>query len=88
MNRRLSLNEWKDIFRNIAEASEEEHEEFGDDVEVIYLDAVPYDEYGNPPTGERKEWIIGYGYEAFEDGFQTEEEAQERLNIIKEALRK
>ena len=73
---RLSIETWIDIFRNMEEIVESEdedfhelREEFGTDVEVIYGDTDD-------------EWILCHGYEVFEDGFKTEEQAQDRLNEV------
>lgn len=70
---RLTLEEWKNIFRNLQEE--------GENVEIIWLDAVPHDAYGNP-TGEVFEWVLCHGCEIFEDGFEAEKEAQERLDYL------
>lgn len=67
---RLSIETWIDIFRNMEEITESE--EFGTDVEVIYGDTDD-------------EWILCHGYELFESGFKTEEQAQDRLiEVIKQ----
>ncbi|MFJ7982463.1 hypothetical protein ACIQ1D_19600 [Lysinibacillus xylanilyticus] len=67
------IETWKNIFRNIQESDSDTKEEFGDFVEVIWLDSTD-------------EWILGYGYEVFEDGFKTEKEARDRLNEIEKLL--
>ncbi len=77
---RLSIETWIDIFRNMEELAESEdedfqelREEFGTDVEVIYGDTDD-------------EWILCYGYEMFESGFKTEEQAQDRLIEVIEQI--
>lgn len=68
--RRLSIEDWKNIIRNIEEGDKEVKEEFGECVEIIWLD------------DGSNEWVLAYGYEVFEDRFKTEKEATDRLNEI------
>lgn len=75
--RRLDIAAWKNIFKNIGEVDAGTKKEFGDEVEVIWLD--PGDSSGG-------EWALGYEYECFEDGFKTEEEARARLAEIERAI--
>lgn len=81
--KRLSIDSWKDIFRNIAEYHEEEVKEFGDSefgesVEILWLEGNGVDTF--------EEWVLGHGYDCFEDGFKTEEEATKRLNDIYKSI--
>ena len=72
--KRLSNEAWKDIFRNLQEMDEEDYYDgVVDWVEVLWLDSTD-------------EWALAYGEELFEDGFKTEEEAQERLNYLERTL--
>lgn len=68
---KLSNETWVNIFRNIGEL--DENEEFGNTVEIIWLDSTD-------------EWILAHGYDCFEDGFKTEEEAMERLEQLEKEL--
>lgn len=71
---RLSLETWKDIFRNLKDMDEEDYYDgVVDWVESIWLDSTD-------------EWCLAYGEELFEDGFKTEEEAQERLGYLENLL--
>ncbi|WNO29740.1 hypothetical protein [Bacillus phage SDFMU_Pbc] len=74
---RLSLAEWANIFRNMEELDEDVQEEYGDWVEVLYLDSG---------TSEHGEWCLCHGEELFEDGFSTEKEARSRLNYLENTL--
>lgn len=74
---RLNIDTWKNIFRNL--------EEIGEEVEVVWLDAVPYDKNGKP-TGEVNEWVLCNETELFEDGFKTEQEANERLRHLESII--
>ena len=67
--KRLSLSDWKNIIRNVSES---DHEEYGNEVEVMYLDNVP-----GPGT-----WGLCHGEELFESGFKTEHDAERRLEQI------
>jgi hypothetical protein len=64
---RLDLEMWKNIFRNLGEDNK--------DVEVVWLDGGT--ELPNPG-----EWVLCFDCELFEDGFQSEEEAMERLEYL------
>ncbi|QST02471.1 hypothetical protein IMZ31_23770 (plasmid) [Pontibacillus sp. ALD_SL1] len=75
--KRLNTEEWCHILRNL--------EEEGQEVEIVWLDAVPFDGDGHP-TGEENEWVLCFGTELFEDGFRTEREAEERLEEIKRTV--
>jgi len=82
---RLDIETWKNIFRNIREAQEEQEKEEGIeelirdgvveriDVEVTWLETDD-------------EWCLCSEYELFEDGFKTEEEAMERLKYLENIL--
>jgi hypothetical protein len=61
---RLDIETWKNIFRNLKEDNEE--------VEVIWLD-------NGRGSEDNNEWVLCFDCELFEDGFQSEEEATERL---------
>lgn len=65
-----TLTEWRNILANIRELDDDD--EFGNDVEIIWLDDVP-------GPGE---WVLAHGYECFEDGFKTEDEAIARLEHV------
>lgn len=74
----LSLEQWKNIFRNVAELNEELEREGleTEPIEVQWLE--------NP---ERKnEYVICSGCELFEEGFASEEEAQERLTYLENTI--
>lgn len=64
-----TLETWRNIIRNVSESTDEE---YGNEVEVIYLDNVP-------GPGE---WGLCHGEELFEDGFETEHDAERRLEQI------
>lgn len=71
---KLSLETWKDIFRNVGELTEEEYyDEHLNWVEILHLDGTD-------------EWILCYGEQLFEDDFKTEEEAAERLEYLENEL--
>ena len=72
--KRLSLEEWENIFRNLQEMDESDYYDgVADWVEIMWLDGT--DEY-----------VLCYGEELFEDGFKTEKEAQERLDYLEQTL--
>ena len=54
-------------------ATNDEIEEFGQDVEIVCLE-------------DTDEWVLCYGYELFEDGFKTELEAMNRLQELENQL--
>lgn len=64
-----TLSQWRDIIRNVSEMDDDE---FGNDVEIIWLDNVP-------GPGE---WALCHGEEVFEDGFEEEDDAIARLEHI------
>lgn len=64
-----SISKWRDILENISKC---EDEEFGNDVEILYLDNVP-------GPGE---WALCHGYDVLEDGFEEEDDAIARLEYI------
>ena len=72
-NKRLSLNQWKYIIRNLSEL--DSTDEFGNEVEILWLE-------------DTDEWVLCHGYELFEDGFKTEKEAWQRYMEILHALAK
>lgn len=74
---RLSLNEWKNIIKNIHEC--DENDEFGNEIEVLWLESELCDGSG--------EWALCHGYEMFEDGFQTETQAWQRYEEILKLLK-
>ncbi len=77
--KRLSLETWENIFRNLQEMDEEDYYDgVVYWVEVIWLDN---------PDG-KDEWVLAYGEELFEDGFKTEREAEERLNYLENSILK
>jgi hypothetical protein len=77
--KRLSNEEWKNIFWNMMNLDEEEIEMWGSNwVEVLWLEGNGVDTH--------EEWVLGYGTECFEDGFKTEEEAMTRLNQLENEL--
>lgn len=67
---KLSIDSWKTVIKNIEE---EKDEEFGNEVEVMWLESTD-------------EWVLCHGYEIFEDGFKNEYEAMERLREIEKQL--
>lgn len=72
--KRLNNEQWKNIFRNLSELEEEDYYDGTVDwVEVLWLDSTD-------------EWILAHGEELFEDGFKSEEEAQQRLNKLEKLL--
>lgn len=72
--KRLSLEEWKNIFNNLENMNKEDYYDgVVDWVEVMWLDGSD-------------EWCLCYGEELFEDGFATEKEAQDRLNYLENQL--
>lgn len=64
---RLSIEEWKIIIENVKECDPQD--EFGNEFEVLWLDSTD-------------EWALCHGYEMFEDGFATEQEAWQRYEEI------
>lgn len=74
---RLEMGTWKNIFRNLKDMDEEEYYDgVVDWVEVLWLDEV--DGLG--------EWVLCFGEELFEDGFETEKEALDRLAFLEKTL--
>lgn len=74
----LSLEQWKNIFRNVAEWNEDLKKEGLEEepIEVIWLE--------NP---ERKnEWAIVSDCEVFEEGFASEQEAEDRLVYLENTI--
>ncbi len=77
---KLSDNQWKTIFRNIKELNEDVNYQsaYGDEwVTPIYLD---------PINEQESKWGLVHDEELFEEGFETEEEAQERLYQLENKL--
>lgn len=73
---RLSLEQWKNIFNNLQDMSEEDYYDGEVSwVEVLWLDGSD-------------EWCLCFGEEMFEDGFKTEREAQDRLNYLEQTILK
>jgi hypothetical protein len=82
---RLDNETWKNIFRNIQDDQLEQAKEDGIEdlikdgvverieVEVVWLDSTD-------------EWCICSGYELFEDGFDSEKEAMDRLHYLENIL--
>jgi hypothetical protein len=74
MAQRLDNETWSTIFRNLQEMDEEDYYDGTVDwVEVQWLDGTD-------------EWVLCHGEELFEDGFKTEEEAQQRLTYLENTL--
>lgn len=74
MAQRLDKEAWKNVWRNVKETMEEEKAEGNPDymffdIEVTWLDGSD-------------EWVLNVDCELLEDGFKSEEEAQERLNFV------
>lgn len=67
--KRLSIETWKNIFRNTKDNNEE--------IEIVWLDAV---------KPEVASYCLCADCEMFEDGFQTEKEAQDRLEYLENLL--
>lgn len=72
---RLDNETWENIFRNLNELKEEERYDGIEWVEVLWLDSTD-------------EWALAYGEELFEDGFETEREAMDRLHELEKELLK
>ncbi len=70
---KLTLEQWKVVLENLKDLDEDTIEEFGDTVEILWFDSS-------------NDWALCHGYEVFEDGFKTEEEAQQRLNEVYKEL--
>ncbi|AEW47310.1 hypothetical protein BCB4_0077 [Bacillus phage B4] len=75
---RLTFEEWKNVFRNVEDINRELREEGLDEepLEVTWLEGditLPYD---------NSEYVISSGCEVIEDGFNTREEAQKRLDEV------
>lgn len=75
---RLSLNEWEIIIKNVSECDIDD--EFGNEIEVLWLDACGDD--------EEESYCLAHGYECFEKGFKTEKEAWQRYEEIISKLNK
>lgn len=75
--KRLDLETWKNVFRNVKEIVEEQkkngEEVESDWIEVVWLDGID-------------EWCLCHGEELFEDGFKSEQEAQECLNYLEKLI--
>lgn len=76
--KRLSNTEWSNIFRNMLEIEEDERMEFGEWIEIQWLEGNGVDTF--------HEWVLCYAYEVFEDGFKTEKDAQKRLTQLESEL--
>lgn len=73
---RLSFERWKDVFRNVEDINKDLRAEGLEEepLEVTWLEGditLPYD---------ASEYVISSGYEVIEDGFNSREEAQKRLD--------
>ena len=74
--KKISNEQWENIFRNIKELNEDE------DYQSAYDDEWIVAMYLDPMNEHESKWGLCYGEELFEDYFQTEEEAQERLSEL------
>lgn len=70
---KLTNNQWKNIFLNMKDLTSDEILEFGEWIEILYLDSS-------------ENWALGYGYELFEEGFETEKDAMLRLAQLESEL--
>ena len=80
MKQLQSLETWKNIFRNIKELYEDSNYEsnYGDEwVTIIYLD---------PTSEDDSKWGLAHDEELFEEGFETEDEATERLRYLEKEI--
>lgn len=73
---RLSFERWKDVFRNVEDINKDLRAEGLEEepLEVTWLEGditLPYD---------ASEYVISSGCEVIEDGFNSREEAQKRLD--------
>lgn len=66
MAKRLNDDVWVNIFRN--------NEEDGEEIEVVFLD--------NGTGTDNNEWGLHTGDELFEDGYNSEGEAEDRLREL------
>lgn len=69
MAKRLNRTQWGNVFHNLSELTDSE---YGNEVEVTYMDNVP-------GPGE---WALCHGEQLFEDGFETEYDAEQRLEHV------
>lgn len=75
---RLLLDDWEEIFKNLKEMTPADYYDgVVDWVEVLWLDNG-----GSEPD----EWCLCFGEDLFEDGFETEQEAQKRLDYLEREL--
>jgi hypothetical protein len=56
-----------------------------EEMEATWLDAVPFDRYGNP-TGEVNEWVVNRGSFVIADGMQSERVADALLDYLQGKL--
>lgn len=76
------MGKMKEMLAEMVAESKEAMECYPQDtIEVTWLDAVPFDKDGKP-TGEKNEWVINCGEYVIADGFETEKEASEMLEIL------
>ncbi|QVW28890.1 hypothetical protein [Bacillus phage SWEP1] len=73
---RLSFERWKDVFRNVEDINKDLRSEGLEEepLEVTWLEGditLPYD---------ASEYVISSGHDVIEDGFNSREEAQKRLD--------
>ena len=85
MNKRLSLDEWKNIFRNIEEIRNEEEQD-QDFVQGVKDGTYNYTEVEIVWLDGSDEYVLCSDCELFEDGFNTEQQAQERLTYLENEL--
>lgn len=72
---KLPLETWRNIITNVSELEENE---FGNEVEVVRLDEM---------KGNKENYCLCHGYDCFEEGFKTEQEAWARYEEILGELR-
>lgn len=74
MGQRLSDEQWKIIFGNLKDMDPEDYYD-GDVswVEILRLDGT-------------QEYVLAFGEELYEDGFETEREAEDRLRELENRL--
>lgn len=67
----LNNKAWRNIFKNLEELEEENYYDGVQNwVEPIYLDPIEFND---------SKWGLAFGEELFEEGFETELDAEKRL---------
>lgn len=83
MTVRLNGASWKQVWKNVAEIQEQDEAQGFDpmehEVQAVWLE-------GDPSKGLPEEWVIASGEEMLEDGFSSEEEAEQRLREVEQFM--